>query len=344
MNRITLKTLSKTYDIIVGNNILNNAADLYKTASKKVFIMTDSNVAPLYLKTVLSGFKENDCLVSSCTIKAGEKSKNLSVVEKIYNLLCENKITKSDLIVALGGGVVGDISGFVASTYLRGVPHIQIPTTLLAEVDSSIGGKCGVNLKHGKNLAGSIYQPECVICDLDVLETLPTSEFNNGMAEAIKCGFIYNKDILKSIESNDLENVILGSINVKREIVEIDEQEKNLRMLLNFGHTFGHAIERLGDYKLFSHGQAISMGMVLAVKYGIELNITPKACLEKLKALLSKFNLPVECPYNLKQMLTFLMSDKKIRNEKINFIFLTETGKAEIFPIDKEQITNYKLG
>lgn len=342
-NTIKLKTSSKTYDIITGNNLLSKVSDLYKTTAKKVFIITDSNVAPLYLKTVLNSFKEKGCHVLSCTIKAGEKTKNLNIVEKIYGLLCENKITKSDLIVSLGGGVVGDISGFTAATYLRGVPYIQIPTSLLAQVDSSIGGKCGVNLKYGKNLTGAIYQPDCVICDFDVLETLPTQEFNNGMAEAIKCGFIADKDILKSIEANDLEKTVLGAINVKRAIVEEDELENNRRMLLNFGHTFGHAIERLGNYKLFSHGQAVSMGMVLAVKFGIELKITPEICLDKLKNLLSKFNLPVECPYSLKQMLTFLMSDKKIRDGKVNFVFLTETGKADIFPVDKSQIVNYNI-
>lgn len=343
MQKITVKTKSKSYDIIIGSNLLKDAAVLCKASGKKVFIITDSNVAPLYLKTVFNSFTKNDCTVSSCTIRAGEKSKSLSVLEKIYSLLCENKITKSDLIISLGGGVAGDITGFAASTYLRGVPYIQMPTTLLAQVDSSIGGKCGVNLKYGKNLAGSIYQPELVISDLEVLETLPIKEFNNGTAEAIKCGFIYNKKILEFIEENDLENFVLGSIDVKRKIVEIDELEENQRMLLNFGHTFGHAIERLGNYKLFSHGEAVSMGMVLAVKLGIWLKITPKECFDKLIGLLTKFNLPVDCPYNLKQMLTFLMSDKKIRNGKINFVFLTDIGKADIFPIDKNQIENFSV-
>jgi len=343
MKTITLKTASKTYNILIGNAILSKAAKLANTTAKNVFIITDSNVAPLYLKTVFNSFKENGCTVSSYTIEAGEKSKNLWTVEKIYSLLCENNITKTDLIVALGGGVVGDISGFAASTYLRGVPYIQIPTTLLAQVDSSIGGKCGVDLKYGKNLVGSIYQPDLVICDLNALETLSASEFNNGMAEAIKCGFIYDNEILKAIKLNALEKTVLGSINVKRAIVEADEFEKSERMLLNFGHTFGHAIERLGNYKTFSHGQAVSIGMVLAVKLGIELKITPKNCLDELKALLEKFNLPLECPYSLKQMLTFVAADKKIRNGKINFILLTEIGKAGIYPMDLAQITSYNI-
>lgn len=339
MRTITLKTSSKSYDIILGNNLLKDSADLFKPDAEKVFIITDSNVAPLYLKTVSKSYKEKNYAVSSCVIKAGEKSKCLSTVEKIYTVLCENKISKSDLIVALGGGVVGDIAGFVASTYLRGIPYIQIPTTLLAQVDSSIGGKCGVNLKYGKNLAGSIYQPECVICDADVLETLSTYEFNNGMAEAIKSGLIAEKNILKSLDLNELNNVIYGSVMVKRDIVQLDEFESGRRMLLNFGHTFGHAVESLGNYKLFSHGQAVSIGMVLATEYGIKLGITPKDCLSKLTVLLEKFNLPTKCPYTLKQMLAFLMADKKIRKDKINFIFLTEIGKAEIFPISLEQLT-----
>ena len=342
MEKIVVKTLTKSYDIITGSGLFSDVRKYIKIDKQKIFIISDSNVAPLYLQTLSKNFDGNT--VSSFIIPAGEKSKNLTIVQKIYNKLNRSKISKSDLIIALGGGVVGDITGFAAATYLRGISYIQIPTTLLAQVDSSIGGKCGVNLKFGKNLAGTIYQPEYVICDYDVLNTLPAFEFKNGLAEVVKCGAISDSSILNDVEKNDLNKIIIKSITVKKRIVEIDEFEKNERMLLNFGHTFGHAIEVLGKYKRFSHGQAVAIGMVEAVKLGIKLKITPIACLDKLVSILQKYDLPTVCPYSLEQMLEFLKSDKKIRNGMLNFVLLKDFGFAKISPVSVEQLIKLSEG
>lgn len=328
MDKINLKTKTRDYDIYIGENLLDNVLKYISTSFDKVFIVTDENVAKLYLKKLTANFK--DKAVFCHILKPGEEAKNLDTVNKIYDYFLENQISKSDLVIGFGGGVVGDIAGFAAATILRGVNLIHIPTTVLAMLDSSIGGKCGVNLKHGKNLAGTIYQPKNVLCDISVLKTLKNSEISSGISEAIKYGFIKNPQILKSVEKFDLYNIILQSIKVKKEIVESDEFEDNIRMLLNFGHTFGHAVERLGEYKKFSHGQSVAIGMVLALKLGIKQKITKPEILETLISLLNKFNLPAVCPYTVTEMLKYIVADKKIRKEKINFIFIKDLGNPEI--------------
>jgi len=337
MEIINLKTKTSDYDITIGENLLGSVLKHIKMPFDKAFIVTDQNVADLYLERLTENFKSKS--VFCHIVKPGEKSKCLKTVSGIYDDFIENKISKSDLIIAFGGGVVGDITGFCAATILRGVNYIQIPTTMLSMLDSSIGGKCGVNAKQGKNLIGIIYQPKGVICDVALLKSLPKIELSGGVSEAIKCGFIKNPQILKFIEKQDLYNTIVECVKVKKEIVQEDEFENNIRMLLNFGHSFGHAVEKLGDYKKFSHGQAVAIGMVLAVKLGIKLKITKPEILQTLLNLLNKFELSTICPYTIEQMKEVIASDKKVRSGKINFIFIKDIGTAEIKPIGLNEIS-----
>ncbi|MCL1901030.1 MAG: 3-dehydroquinate synthase [Firmicutes bacterium] len=341
MEKINLKTKTRDYNIYVGENLLDNVLQYIDITFDKVFIVTDETVAKLYLEKLKANFKGRE--VFCHILRPGEDAKNLDTVNKIYDYFIENKISKSDLIIGFGGGVVGDITGFAAATILRGVNIVQIPTTVLAMIDSSIGGKCGVNLKSGKNLAGTIYQPRNVLCDIALFKSLKKSEIANGLSEAIKYGFIKNPQILKSVEEADLHNTILNSIKVKKEIVEADEFEDNVRMLLNFGHTYGHAIEKLGEYKMFSHGQAVSLGMVLALKLGIKLKITKPENLETLIQLLNRLNLPAVCPFTAEEMYKYISADKKVRNDKVHFVFIEDIGIAKIIPIALSDLKGINL-
>jgi len=341
MEKINIKTKTRDYNIYVGENLTDNVLQYMEVPFDKIFIITDQTIAKLYLERLKANFKKDK--VFCHILKPGEDEKNLSTTNQIYDFFILNKISKADLVLAFGGGVVGDISGFAAATILRGVNVVQIPTTVLAMIDSSIGGKCGVNLRGGKNLVGTIYQPRGVVCDIALLKGLPKTEISNGLSEAVKDGFIKNPQILKSVENFDLYNTIIQSIKVKKEIVEVDEFEDNVRMLLNFGHTFGHAIEKLGEYKKFSHGQAVAIGMVLALKLGIKLKITKPEILQTLIILLNKLSLPTVCPYTVQEMHKYICADKKVRGDKVHFVFVEDIGISRIIPIPLNDLRGIDL-
>lgn len=266
---------SSSYKIYIERGLLENCGKIIAETVKTrtVAVITDDIVDSLYYNTLENALKKEGFSVVKFVFKNGEASKSTETLNNIYTFLCENSITRSDCIIALGGGVVGDISGYAAATFLRGLQYIQIPTTLLAQIDSSVGGKTAIDLPCGKNLVGAFKQPACVICDPDVLSTLSEKILSDGMAEAIKYGMIRDEKLFELIASNNIENVnnsideiIYKCISIKRDVVENDEFDTGERMILNFGHTLGHAVESYYNYETYTHGSAVAIGMYMITK------------------------------------------------------------------------------
>ncbi len=341
---LTLKGTNGVSEIHIENGLLSRAAAVIgETFSpSRIHIVSDSTVAPLYLQKLEQQFT---LPVTHTVIPAGEEHKRLSTVEGIYHDLLANGMTRKDLIVALGGGVVGDITGFAAATFLRGVSLCQIPTTLLAQVDSSVGGKTGVDMPEGKNLVGAFYQPRLVLIDPSVLTTLPEQIFADGMAEVVKYGYISNRDILDMVSAPDykqnIESIICECVKIKRDVVTIDEHDTGLRMILNFGHTIGHAAEKLGNYVDWTHGQAVAVGMVAAMRLSAFLG--NEDLTGRLIEILKHIGLPTELKYDREDIYRSLLSDKKKFGATVNFILVREPGRAEITPIDAEKLHEYVL-
>lgn len=341
---LTLKGTNGVSEIHIENGLLSRAAAVIgETFSpSRIHIVSDSTVAPLYLQKLEQQFT---LPVTHTVIPAGEEHKRLSTVEGIYHDLLASGMTRKDLIVALGGGVVGDITGFAAATFLRGVSLCQIPTTLLAQVDSSVGGKTGVDMPEGKNLVGAFYQPRLVLIDPSVLTTLPEQTFADGMAEVVKYGYISNRDILDMVSAPDykqnIESIICECVKIKRDVVTIDEHDTGLRMILNFGHTIGHAAEKLGNYVDLTHGQAVAVGMVAAMRLSAFLG--NEDLTGRLIDILKHIGLPTELKYDREDIYRSLLSDKKKFGATVNFILVREPGRAEITPIDAEKLHEYVL-
>lgn len=341
---LTLKGTNGVSEIHIENGLLSRAAAVIgETFSpSRIHIVSDSTVAPLYLQKLEQQFT---LPVTHTVIPAGEEHKRLSTVEGIYHDLLANGMTRKDLIIALGGGVVGDITGFAAATFLRGVSLCQIPTTLLAQVDSSVGGKTGVDMPEGKNLVGAFYQPRLVLIDPSVLTTLPEQTFADGMAEVVKYGYISNRDILDMVSAPDykqnIESIICECVKIKRDVVTIDEHDTGLRMILNFGHTIGHAAEKLGNYVDLTHGQAVAVGMVAAMRLSAMLG--NEDLTGRLIEILKHIGLPTELKYDREDIYRSLLSDKKKFGATVNFILVREPGRAEITPIDAENLHEYVL-
>ncbi len=340
MKQLTLNGSAGSSDILIAAGLLQTtAAQCARVFSpSRVHIVTDSHVAPLYLDAVAQQF---DLPVSSTILPAGEEYKRLEAVEGIYHDMLSAGMTRKDLVIALGGGVTGDVTGFAAATFLRGVPLCQIPTTLLAQVDSSVGGKTAVDLPEGKNLVGAFYQPRLVLIDPTVLETLPDATFIDGMAEVIKYGCIKNRGILDMVRMphyrENIEELIYECVKIKRDVVEVDEHDTGLRMILNFGHTIGHAIEKIGNYTAYTHGQAVAMGMVAAMKIAQQLG-TNNDLDDYLSSLLQEVGLPVDLPYPREAIFEALLSDKKKMGQTVNFILVRSLGRADIEQIDVETL------
>lgn len=341
---LTLKGTNDVSEIHIESGLLARAASVIgETFSpSRIHIVSDSTVAPLYLEQLEQQFT---LPVTHTVIPAGEEHKRLSTVEGIYHDLLANGMTRKDLIIALGGGVVGDITGFAAATFLRGVSLCQIPTTLLAQVDSSVGGKTGVDMPEGKNLVGAFYQPRLVLIDPAVLATLPDQTFADGMAEVVKYGYISNREILDMVSAPDykknIERIICECVRIKRDVVTIDEHDTGLRMILNFGHTIGHAAEKLGNYVDLTHGQAVAVGMVAAMRLSAMLGNEDLS--ERLIGILEHIGLPTELKYGREDIYRSLLSDKKKFGATVNFILVREPGRAEITPIGAEKLHEYVL-
>ncbi len=339
MKKLTIE-LKNSYDVLIEKGLLQKSGDLIRsiTRSNKAFVISDSNVYNIYGEEIMTSLEKAGFKTGKFIFEAGEKSKNLHTIEKIYQELALFNMTRLDIIVDLGGGVCGDMAGFCASTFLRGVPCVHIPTSLIAQVDSSIGGKTGVNLENGKNLVGTFYQPSLVIVDPLLLDTLEDLYFEDGMAEVIKYAAIRDKSLFLRLLSNDpmkdIEEVIFTCLSIKKELVEEDEFDKSSRMLLNFGHTIGHAIESYYNYNKFSHGQAVALGMKYISMFGEKLGITSKGTSKQIEEILNRYGLPTEIEGSLSGVLRYISLDKKNILGKLNLILIKEIGESIVYPID----------
>lgn len=335
----------RSYPIIIQKGLINSIQDRIKEIykGKKIFILTDDNVNTYYGNKIVDSLQEAGYEVKLMALEPGEHSKSFTILPKIYDEMLDFKLTRSDLVLTLGGGVIGDIGGFVASTYLRGVKFIQVPTSLLAQVDSSVGGKVAVDLLRGKNLVGSFYHPIAVLIDPQVLNTLSDEFFVDGMAEVIKYGCIKDKkffDFLNSLDTKEklmdnIEEIIYTCCNIKKLTVERDEKDKGERMLLNFGHTLGHAIEQYYNYSKYTHGVAVAIGMYEITKISEEKGFTKEGSAEQIKEILIKNNLPYEMDVNMEDIIQGIELDKKNLGNDLNLILLKEIGNAEIVKRNK---------
>ncbi len=345
MNTITVSA-SKDYQVLIGNGLLTDIGLYAKEISKpgKVAIISDTNVYPIYGATVQKSLSDAGFSVCSFVLPAGEQNKNGENYLSILDFLAENKVTRSDLLIALGGGVVGDITGFSAATFLRGVPYIQIPTSLLAMVDSSVGGKTAIDLPAGKNLAGAFYQPSLVLCDLDTLVTLPTDYFIDGCAEVIKYGILYDADLFAHLLENGIafnrKDVVSRCVALKRDVVAHDEFDRGERQKLNLGHTIGHAVELSSNFAI-SHGRAVAIGMAMVAKAANTLNVCGTETYQAILQILQKFSLPSNADITAEQLNQCALSDKKRAGGIVNLIIPREIGNCVIQPTQVTELLSF---
>ncbi len=347
MRKIHVAT-GRPYEIFIQRGIIDSCGKIIRSVSsksEKVMIISDSNVFPLYGEKIKNTLESNGFSVYSRIFSAGEQSKNLDTVYEMYQSLVENSFTRKDLIVALGGGVTGDMAGFVSATYLRGIDFVQIPTSLLAQVDSSVGGKTGVDLPQGKNLVGAFWQPIAVLIDPDTLHTLTPHFFADGMGEVIKYGCIKSSSLFDTLEKENaediIEEIIEECVTVKRDVVQRDETEKGERALLNFGHTLGHAIEKEHNFTDISHGQAVAIGMVMMAKAGENNGITQKGTAERIACLCQKYHLPTTDNTPIENIVRSSFNDKKSTGSAVSLIVLDEIGKSRIYPVKKSEMLDF---
>lgn len=339
------------YNIYVENGVLDKAGDIIGTMYKRgtrVMIFSDTNVFPLYGKRLRDSLEKSGFTVSHFIFEAGEGKKHMGTVMEMYKALTDAKITRTDLVVALGGGVAGDMGGFAAATYLRGIDIVQIPTTLLAQVDSSVGGKTGVDLPSGKNLIGAFHNPRAVITDPSLLKTLEPEYFVDGLGEVVKYGCICDLQLFEGLESGgairNIEDTIIRCITHKKKLVEEDQGDKGRRMILNFGHTFGHALEKLHNYTDLSHGRAVAIGMCMVTRMGESLSLTEKGTADRLEALLKKLRLPVEDSFDLDKVIDATALDKKSSGKMLSMIFIKNIGQSFIHEVERNYLVlKYKI-
>ncbi len=337
-SRVPVELASRAYSIEIGSGLLTSvgASIAALGIGQKGVVITDSRVGPLYADQVIQSLAQAGLQTTLLTVPAGEKSKSLSIAESLLEQMTAAGLDRGSFVVALGGGVIGDLAGFVASIYFRGIPYVQIPTTVLAQVDSSIGGKTGVNLATGKNLVGSFHQPRAVFADVSTLETLPPREFNEGFAEIIKHAIIRDAALFRQLENfkrADLAEIIHRNIEIKAAIVSEDEFEsKGLRALLNFGHTIGHGIENAAGYGTLLHGEAISLGLIAASRLSVTHAGMPLAECVAIEKLLTQFELPTQLTANIatESILNAMAKDKKFAAGQIRFILSSGLGQAHI--------------
>ncbi len=332
------------YEIHIEGGLIKKAGKLIREVSNAsiAVIVTDSKVDSLYSEAVMKSFDESGFKTEKFVFPEGEASKCHKTLIELYDFLCEKNVTRSDIIVALGGGVVGDLTGFAAATYLRGVPFVQIPTTLLAQIDSSVGGKTAVDLDCGKNLVGAFYQPKRVIIDPEVLSTLTDKTFSDGMAEAVKYGVIYDEELFDLIlNKGDIMKIITRCVQIKTEIVERDEFDLGERFILNFGHTVGHAIEKLGNFSEYTHGEAVAVGMVMMTKASEKAGMTENGTADRILEALNAYSLPASVPYQKADMTDIMLKDKKRSADSITLVIAEKIGKAKLYKIKVEGLEEF---
>ncbi|MHC1723319.1 MAG: 3-dehydroquinate synthase [Aminipila sp.] len=352
MEKIQVST-SRKYDIVIGRDLLKEAGKYVSQVISpcKVCIITDDIVYDLYQDSVRNSLTDAGFQVFHFIFENGERSKNINTVTSILELMAENGFSRSDAIIALGGGITGDIAGFAASIFLRGIQFVQIPTTFLAAVDSSVGGKTGVNLQSGKNLAGAFWQPSLVLCDCNTFKTLTYELFLDGVAEAVKYGAILDKDLFDLLmmhganlfcnqltnpnnsNSDTLLQIVKRCVDIKRDIVMKDELDTGIRQLLNFGHTIGHAIEKCSNYSI-THGHAVALGMLIVSKASYNLGLCSADCSLKIENILKKFNFPLTCPFTAEELNHVALKDKKRAGESITLVLPEYIGHCNLKKID----------
>ncbi len=343
LHTLSVNLGDRSYPIYIGENLLDSPNFLPQhIKGSSVVIVSNTTVAPLYLAKLEHVLNNIHMRYDTVILDDGEQYKTMQSVDKIIDCLLTNRHDRKTTLIALGGGVVGDITGFSAAIYQRGVNFIQIPTTLLSQVDSSVGGKTGVNHPKGKNMIGAFYQPQCVIADISTFNTLPQREISAGLAEVIKYGLIYDEPFhnwlesdIKKLVKNDsqaMAKAVLRSCEIKAEVVAIDEKESGLRAILNFGHTFGHAIEAAMGYGNWLHGEAVSVGMIMACDLSLRLGWIDESVKTRTINLLKEAGLPIKAPneMTIKNYMDAMSIDKKVDNGTINFVLLTQLGKATI--------------
>ncbi len=343
---ISVNLPSESYDIAIapGNLELLGKKMATLKLGKKVLLVSNPSVFGHYGERAVSSLLNAGFDVTTCLLKDGEQYKNLTSIQQIYDKAIENRLERASTMVALGGGVIGDMTGFAAATWLRGINFIQVPTTLLSMVDASIGGKTGVNHPQGKNLIGAFHQPRLVLIDPQVLDTLPVREFQAGMAEVIKYGIIWDADLFEQMEACDrldemrylspslLQTILARSCQAKADVVSKDEKEAGLRAILNYGHTIGHAVESLTGYQVVNHGEAVAIGMVAAGKLAVKLNLWDARSQARQLSLIQKAGLTTKLPtgININAISDSLQTDKKVKAGKIRFVLPTQIGAVEI--------------
>lgn len=339
----------RSYDIHIAPGRLDDTGKLCRQVlprATRLAVVTDDTVGGLYAHRLLQSLWARGYTASVISLPAGEQTKSLHNLGVLYDSFMEMGLTRTDAVVALGGGVVGDLAGFAAATILRGVDFVQVPTTLLAQVDSSVGGKVAIDLPAGKNLAGAFWQPRLVVMDPEVLNTLDDKTFSDGMAEVIKYGCIRDAAFFRALEETpsrravmeNIESVLYTCCDLKRAVVEKDERDTGERMVLNFGHTLGHAYEKAGHYETWTHGQAVAAGMCLAARLGAALGVTPAGVPERVEALVSAFGLPTRIPCTQADYAAAVGLDKKGTGEQITLVLLEDLGRAVLHRMSKREL------
>ncbi|MBI1911884.1 MAG: 3-dehydroquinate synthase [Deltaproteobacteria bacterium] len=353
MRTINVELGNRSYPIVIKRGLLDEVGPRIASLGLKgkAAIITNPLVGGLYAQRLTKTLKDAGLNPVIITVPDGEEYKSLQEASSIFDGLIEHRMERSNPIIALGGGVIGDMAGFIAATYLRGVPYIQVPTTLLSQVDSSVGGKTAVNHPKGKNLIGAFYQPKAVFIDPDVLETLEPREVRAGLAEIIKYGVIWDEPFFKFLENNtdsllsrkdELIDAIEKSCSIKAEVVGSDETEQGIRAILNFGHTFGHAIEALSGYGKYKHGEAVAIGMVMASELSESLGLSGRQTTERIKALVTALDLPADPPkLSADQWIGSMLLDKKVSGSRMRFVLAEHIGKVIIKEVSEEELRKY---
>lgn len=331
------------YKVIIENGVISRVGEIISSMYKpstKIMLISESNVFPLYGEKVLTSILKAGFTANYFVFEAGEEHKQMETVMNMYKALGDGGYTRTDLIVTLGGGVAGDMGGFAAATFLRGMDFIQIPTSLLAQVDASVGGKTGIDMPFGKNLVGAFHQPRAVITDPECLKTLPKYYVIDGLGEVAKYGAIWDEKLFADLESGEalrnLENTIYRCVECKRQLVEEDTNDKGRRMILNFGHTFGHALEKLHNFSGLSHGRAVAIGMVKVTKISEALGLTEEGTAERLEKLVKKLELPTDDPnFDLETIIDATALDKKSTGRNLNLIVIPKIGEASIYKTER---------
>ena len=339
MRKVEVRPKTASYDILIDGDVFAELKNFVAAGgySQKALIISDSNVGKIYGKVIVNILNDAGVKPILHNVPAGEGSKSLTEADELYTLAIENSLDRNSLIVALGGGVVGDLTGFIAATYMRGVPFIQIPTSLLAQVDSSVGGKVAVNHRLGKNMIGAFYQPKAVFINLKFLQSLPKREIYTGLGEIIKYGIIYDEKFFKFLEDNVdkvlnldrtvIEHIIARSCEIKAEVVSQDEKESGMRAILNFGHTIGHTIEKETHYMRYNHGEAIAVGMKAAAAISCKLGMIDKCIFERIIRIIEAYHLPLKAEgCQVEKMIDDLFHDKKTVNGKVKWVLIDRIG------------------